>query len=449
MKFLIQTFGCQMNKLDSEIIASKLAACGWKPAEDEDTADLLLFNTCSVRARAEEKVYSRLGALRKLKADRPGVLIGVIGCMAQREAAEIRRRAPHIDLVCGPLNYHELEGALEQLRKTRKVPPSAGTPSKTAASDAQAFYEDRPASPQDDIPFHSYVCVMTGCDNRCSYCVVPDARGMEISRAPQEIVDECKRLADAGITWITLLGQNVTSYGKRFAGAGEPLKARLGDLIADVAGLDSIKRISFVTSHPSKVTNELLRAIRDTPKVSRYLHVPAQSGSDRVLKLMKRGYTGARYRELLAEARETVEGIEIVSDFIVGFPTETEDDFLQTESLVRDARFHRCFIFKYSSRPGTAASKMPDDVPTAVKMDRNQRLLRIQAEISRQRNVLMVGGTVEVLVEGEGKLRNGRMTGRTNANHIVNFAAPPKTVGEFVSVRITSATALSLSGEII
>lgn len=438
-KIFIQTFGCQMNKLDSELVLGRLIDAGYEEARNESEADVILFNTCSVRRHAEDRVYSRIGALRRVKQKRPGLIVGVIGCMAQSEGRALLQRSDVVDLICSPNRLTELPLLLRQVnggspvvaidsdRSASRGAVSIGTGRKTRARLA---------------PWHAYVAAMTGCDNFCSYCVVPRLRGAEISRPPAEIIEEVRRLADGGCKEITLLGQNVNSYG-----AGLTPRVTLADLLAMLDPIAGIERMSFVTSHPKDLTRDLLKAMATLPKVCEYLHVPPQSGSDRILKLMNRGYTSAHYRELLATAREIVPGIELAGDFIVGFPTETDDDFARTLTLLKDAEFVNCFVFKYSPRPNTAAAKLADDVPDDVKRTRNQALLDAQNEISLRKRRVLIGRTVEVLVEGISKRDPRRLTGRTRTNYIVHFESDKNLAGETARVRVTDATALALTGE--
>jgi tRNA-2-methylthio-N6-dimethylallyladenosine synthase len=439
-KVFIQTFGCQMNKLDSELVLERLIDAGYEEARDESEADVILFNTCSVRRHAEDRVYSRIGALRRMKARRPSLIIGVLGCMAQSEGRALIERSSVVDLICSPNRLKELPLLLQQVNGGE--PMVATDSGRSASRGAVSIGPDRKGRAR-SAPWHAYVAVMTGCDNFCSYCVVPRLRGEEISRPPAEIVDEVRRLADDGCKEVTLLGQNVNSYG-----AGLTPRVTLADLLAMLNPVAGLERISFITSHPKDFTRELLTAVASLPRVCEYLHVPPQSGSDRILKLMNRGYTAAHYRELVAMAREIVPGVELAGDFIVGFPTETEDDFAQTLALLNDAEFINCFVFKYSPRPNTAAAELADDVPEEVKRARNQALLDAQGEISLRKRRALIGRTVEVLVEGVSKRDPRRLTGRTRTNYIVHFESDKNLAGEIVNVRVNNATALSVSGDL-
>jgi tRNA-2-methylthio-N6-dimethylallyladenosine synthase len=430
----IVTFGCQMNRLDSELIADNLRASGFGRARGVEDADVILFNTCSVRQHAEERVYSRLGALQALKRKRPEVVVGVIGCMAQMHGEAVFERAPHVTLVCGTKGLSRLAEFIADVQKGMRV---------CATEKDGAPLVRRSASERLSKHF-AYVYIMRGCDNYCAYCVVPYARGPEESRPPAEIVAEVRALADDGCKEVTLLGQNVNSYGKGLAP-----KVGLADLLERLDAVPGLERIRFVTSHPKDMLREILRAVGRLKKVCEHLHMPAQSGADAVLKAMNRRYTSARYREIVAEARELIPGVAVASDFIVGFPAETAEDFEATERLMRDVRFQQSFVFKYSPRPRTAAAQRSDDVPQRVKAERNRRLLAVQEEISREEHAKLHGKDVEVLVEGPSKSDSSRLTGRARTNHIVIFPGPKSLAGRLVAVRVESSTPLTLFGQIV
>jgi len=430
-KVFLATFGCQMNKLDSELLLGTLLEEGWTSCGSPEEADLVVLNTCSVRRHAEEKVYSRLGLLRKIKEKRPGMRIAVVGCMAQSEKARILERAPGVDVVAGTSQMWRLGELLRAAASRRVLAVEPG--------DRAAVRRNPSARP---TPFQAYVAVSWGCDNRCSYCVVPSVRGAEVSRPMDDILDEVRGLADDGVKEVTLLGQNVDSYGKGLGGA-----ATLASLLEKADRIEGIERLRFVTSHPRDVTPELLDAVAKLPKVCEYLHLPAQSGSDRILDLMRRGYGSRRYREILDAARRTVPDIAISSDFIVGFPTETEEDFEATRRLLLEGDFANSFIFKFSPRPGTPAAEMPDDVPRRVKEERNRMLLDEQERTGARRNASRIGSLVEVLVEGASKRDAENLAGRTRDNSIVVFPAEEGiSPGELVEIGITDATALTLIG---
>jgi len=430
-----------MNKLDSELVLGRLASSDYRVVEDESEADVILFNTCSVRQHAEDKVYSHLGALKRLKEKRPGVIVGVLGCMAQKEGHSLAKLFGVVDLVCGPRRLAELPSLLEQCNGSG---PVVAVDRDRRSSHRAVSFEAGRATGCRPTRHHAYVAIMTGCDNFCSYCVVPYLRGAEVSRPPGDIVEEVRRLADDGCVEITLLGQNVNSYG-----TGLKPGVTLADLLAMFEPVEGIERVNFVTSHPKDLSRELMNAVASLPKVCEYLHVPPQSGSDRILKLMKRGYTSAHYRELLLMAREITPGVEIAGDFIVGFPTETEEDFACTLALLKAADFLNCFVFKYSTRPGTAAAELQDDVPMEVKRERNQALLKAQEETSLRKRRALIGSTVEALVEGPSKRDHSRLTGRTKNNCIVHFESAGDLAGRFVKVRIVSATPLAVSGDVV
>ncbi|MHC4915861.1 MAG: tRNA (N6-isopentenyl adenosine(37)-C2)-methylthiotransferase MiaB [Planctomycetota bacterium] len=438
--FYIHTFGCQMNVHDAETLAGLLRAAGFAAAASDSEADVVLIETCSVREHAEDRVWSLLGRLAQRKEHYPRTVIGVIGCMAEKERERIFRRAPCVDLVAGPGNLDRVPGILENL--------SVGAGLVLSGHDRHMEFPSS-AADRGAHPWSAYLAVSRGCSNACSYCIVPSVRGAEQSRPPTEIVDEARRLVDAGAVEITLLGQNVDAYGKDLGGAG-PDRPSLAGLIRELGGLEEngLRRLRFVTSHPRDMGEDLLRAMAEVPVVCPFLHVPAQSGSDRVLSAMRRGYDSARYREICAAARRVVPGVEIVSDFIVGFPGETGEDYAATERLVGEVRFQRIFGFRYSPRPGThAAESLEDDVPLEVKKDRLNRLFAVQTEISRAQNEALVGRTLEVLVEGPSARDPQRLTGRTRTWRIATFPDDGTPPGSLVDVKVTAATALSLAGD--
>ena len=433
-KVFIHAFGCQMNKLDAELALGALRRAGYEEAATPEEADVLLYNTCSVRAHAEERVYSNVGKLKSLKRRNPRLIIGILGCMAQKEGAKIFERLPHVDLVCGTREFPRIAELIEVARRR--------------ARHLLACNEDVPVSEAREISVRpnrrqAFLGIMRGCDNYCAYCVVPFVRGPEISRPIEEVVDEARRLADDGCREITLLGQNVNSYGKSFI----PSRNALADLLARLDKITGLARVRFVTSHPKDMSREILEAVRDLPTVCEHLHMPAQSGSGRVLAAMNRRYTARGYRDLVALARELVPGIAVASDFIVGFPGETEAEFDETAALVRDLRFQNSFIFKYSTRPGTAAAKLADDVPWEEKRRRNIALLEIQAAVNLEENRKYIGQEVEVLVEGPSHRDASRLTGRFGPTGSSSSRGPKTLAGELLRVRIESATALTLAGK--
>lgn len=432
-KVYIKTFGCQMNKLDSELSIGSLSKEGYTLVEDEGDADVVLLNTCSVRQKAEDKVYSLLGSLRKHKDRNPNLVIGVLGCMAQNEGKKIFKRMPHVNLVCGTRMFSKLPTLLEEI--------NGGNNRILAIDQDETVNFDRQVV-QRPNQYTAFVSVMRGCDNYCSYCIVPRVRGREFSRPVEDIVNEVKTLADDGCVEITLLGQNVNSYGKGLDG-----EINLATLLRKLDPVDGIERVRFVTSHPKDMTKDILEAVGELPKVCEHIHMPAQSGSDKVLKKMRRQYTSAYYRGLIEMAQTLAPDIKISSDFIVGFPDETEDDFEDTVSLMKDIRFQNCFIFKYSPRSGTAAAEFEDNVLEEEKKRRNHVLLNLQDEISAEENKNMIGTSVEVLVEGTSKTNKSKLTGRSRQNQIVIFRSPETQLGKLAKVNIVHSTDLTLFGE--
>ncbi|MFP4058132.1 MAG: tRNA (N6-isopentenyl adenosine(37)-C2)-methylthiotransferase MiaB [Candidatus Brocadiia bacterium] len=428
----VVTFGCQMNKLDSEAVAGQLLERGYVPVEEAGEADVVLIHTCSVRRHAEDKVWSLLGTLRRHKERRPGLVVAVAGCMAQREREAILERMPHVDVVCGTMELPRLPGLIAAAREGRG--PALAVAQRPDVR-VPRIVPRRPSR------FQAYVAVMRGCDNFCSYCVVPYVRGREHSRPPDEIEDEVRRLADDGCKEVTLLGQNVNSYGRSL---GDGLT--LAGLLRRLAPIGGLERLRFVTSHPKDATDELFQAMADLPPVCPYLHMPAQAGSNRVLRDMHRRYTREYYLERVAALRQRVPGAEVAGDFIVGFPGETEDEFEQTLDLVGRVEYLNCFVFKYSPRPGTRAAEMADDVPWETKRERNRRLLAVQEAIMARHQAAFVGRTVRVLVEGPSKRDPDNLTGRTPGNRIVAFPGEAKLAGEMVDVEVVDSTPLTLLG---
>ena len=438
-KFFIRTFGCQMNKLDSELVAASLLQAGFTLAATEEEANYLLFNTCSVRQHAEDRVYSRIGALKRRKKRQSDLIIGILGCMAQKEKGEILRRFPFVDLVVGTRELLRLGELLKEIDSRRAEPSTPSCKTQVVAVDESLPFHFTREVKRRPNKYEAYVSVMRGCDNFCSYCIVPFTRGPVVSRRWQEVVDEVKALLDDGCLEITLLGQSITSYKSP---TGEDLAALLG-LIAQKT---TVKRLRFITSHPRDLKEDVLRKVAELDALCEYLHLPAQSGADRILKAMNRGYTRREYLAKIELAHKIVPSIAIASDFILGFPGETEADFQATASLLREVGFQNSFIFKYSPRPLTAAGRLEDDVPEPVKKERHQILLAIQAEVSLAQNRSLIGKEVEILVQGPSKNNPNFFTGRTKTNQIVLFLADENTLGKFVKVVIEDATALTLRG---
>ncbi|MCL2710945.1 MAG: tRNA (N6-isopentenyl adenosine(37)-C2)-methylthiotransferase MiaB [Planctomycetaceae bacterium] len=385
-KFTIETLGCQMNVLDSELASAALVRAGFQQAESLADADVILYNTCSVREHAEDKVYSALGRLKNWKQEKPHRILGVLGCMAQKDQKLVFQRAPLVDFVLGPGRLDMLVETIVQLlhekpRPVKTVCASLHRATNEHAEVLESFRQYNPERMVQDVISPSLVRIMFGCDQFCSYCVVPFVRGPEQSRPPQDIVNEVQHLAGQGVTAITLIGQTVSSYqyqqGKQ--------QTRLADLLYQLSDITGIEQIDFVANYPQSIDDSLLQAVRDLPQVSKYLHIPAQSGSDAVLARMNRHYTATQYRELTDRIYGTIPGATMTSDFIVGFCGETDEDFEQTVDLVEYCRFRNSFIFKYSPRPGTKAAELfADDVPEDVKKYRNNRLLEVQIAISRR-----------------------------------------------------------------
>jgi len=427
----IITFGCQMNKLDSHILRGELVRAGFLLAEEPEQADIVLYNTCSVRAHAEDKVWSHLGAWRRRAEAEPAFVLGVIGCMAQRVSAEIVKRFPYVKLVCGTRAFTRAPDYLKRIL-------DGEGPIIDVAEDADVAFDRAPE--QRATPHSAFVSIMRGCDNFCTYCVVPYVRGRETSRPADEILLEAQALVARGVREITLLGQNVNSYRND--------AAQLPDLLARLDALDGLLRVRFVTSHPRDMSNEILDAVATLDKVCPHLHFPAQSGSDRILAAMNRGYTSDDYRNLAKRARTRIPDVALASDFIVGFPGETDADFQATLELVEEMRYQQAFIFKYSPRPGSKSADWPDDVPDAVKRERNQILLAAQRQVDTERRAALVGTDVEILVDGVSKQDAANMSGRTPQNDIVVFKSGATETGTLVRLRINDSTPLTLFGEL-
>jgi tRNA-2-methylthio-N6-dimethylallyladenosine synthase len=433
----LKTFGCQMNEYDSARMADVLReAGGYQTTDDPAEADLLLLNTCSVREKAQEKVFSLLGQWRILKRERPGLIIGVGGCVASQEGEGITERAPFVDLVFGPQTLHRLPTMIEQFRTAGRAVVDVSFP------EIEKF--DRLPEPRAHGAT-AFVSIMEGCSKYCTFCVVPYTRGEEVSRPLTQVMEEIGQLASQGVSEVTLLGQNVNAYRGELDGGGH---ADLAALIYHVAAVPGVERIRFTTSHPVEFRDSLVEAYRDVRKLASYLHLPVQSGADRILALMKRGHTALEYKQKIRRLREARPGISLSSDFIVGFPGETERDFEDTMRLIEDVGFDQSFSFIYSRRPGTPAAALPDDVPHAVKQ---ARLERLQAHIDANALAIsraMVGSVQRVLVERPAKKDARQLAGRTENNRWVNFDGPASLIGRFVDVTITEALPNSLRGRL-
>jgi tRNA-2-methylthio-N6-dimethylallyladenosine synthase len=436
-KVFIRTFGCQMNEYDSDKMSDVLAAAeGFEKTSDPAQADLILFNTCSVREKAQEKVFADLGRVRALKQAKPGLMIGVGGCVASQEGEEIVRRAPFVDLVFGPQTLHRLPELLAQRRATGEPQVDISFP------EIEKFDHLPPARVEGASAF---VSIMEGCSKYCSFCVVPYTRGEEVSRPLVDILAEVRHLANGGVMEVTLLGQNVNAYRGELPD-GTPADFAL--LLAQVSKVEGIERIRYTTSHPLEFTQRLIDAYTKLPKLVSHLHLPVQSGSDRILSAMKRAYTSLEYRSIIRRLRAARPEISLTTDFIVGFPGETEADFEATMKLVEDIRFDGAFSFIYSARPGTPAASLQDETPHALKLARLQRLQARLQELYDGYSQDMVGTRQRVLVEGLSRKDAADVAARTENNRVVNFTAPAALIGRYVEVDITYAYPHSLRGRL-
>lgn len=425
-----------MNDHESETLAGLLADAGHRAVFSEDEADLVLFNTCAVRHKAEQKAYSEIGRLRKVKERRPDIIIGVGGCMAQSEGRAVFSRAPFVDLVFGTKSLSEVPDMVRRVSEDRRRIVST-----SMDEDPESVREFYSHAKGDGVK--AFVTVMQGCDNFCSYCIVPFVRGREVSRPSADIVEEVRRLSEDGVREVTLLGQNVNSYGLK-GGDG----ADFAELVRRVALLPDISRIRFTTSHPKDLSDGLIGLFASEPKLMAHLHLPLQSGSDRILKAMNRGYGVERYFGLVERLRAACPDIALTADMIVGFPGETEEDFRATLAAMERVRFDNLFSFKYSPRTGTAAERLKEQVPEDVKEDRLARLHEVQRVHTLEINRNLIGQTTPVLAEGVSKSGGGQMTGRTPGNKVINFRGGPELAGATVRVVVTEAYANSLMGKL-
>jgi tRNA-2-methylthio-N6-dimethylallyladenosine synthase len=434
-KVHVITYGCQMNEYDSERVAGLLKERSWELTERESEADLILVNTCAIREKAEEKVFSKLGQLRVLKARKPELIVGVMGCMAQLHREAILSKAPGVELVFGSPAIARVGELVERVRRTRRPVVETG----------EAPLVKITVKPADAPRLKSYVTVMEGCEKHCTFCVVPVTRGRQRSHPPAAVLAEVRGLAVEGCREVTLLGQTVEMYGRDLQPATD-----LAALLEQVNEVEGITRIRFTTSNPFNFTTRLIRAIRDLPKVCEWVHLPLQSGSDMVLARMNRSYTRERYLDLVAELRATVPDVALSTDLIVGFPGETEEDFAQTVDVVERVAYDNVFVFRYSPRPGTPAATLADQVPLTVKAERNSRLLEVAARMAASRSHRLCGRTVEVLVDGQARKNAAQLQGRTRCNRVVNFDAHEAVaVGDVVPVRITEVLPHSLRGTVV
>lgn len=433
----LETFGCQMNENDSERMLGLLKGLSYTRTKDPSEADLILINTCSIRDKAEQKVYSILGRFKSLKKERPGLVIGVAGCVAQQEGERLLKRAPHLDIVFGPHNVHKLRELLLQADTGRKVVLTEQT--------GEINPEEYGIEPV-ELEEKAFVSIMRGCNNFCSYCIVPYTRGREVSRLSADILREIEGLVEKGVKEVTLLGQNVNSYG---TGGGGDIS--FPELLRKVCRVEGLSRVRFITSHPKDISDELIHLFGEEPKLCRHVHLPVQSGSDGVLAAMGRGYSVEEYLSKVSLLKRLYPEMAITTDIIVGFPGESEADYEATMSLLRTVRFDNIFSFMYSPRPGTTAAGLPDQIPLEARSERLRRLQEEQKDITSERMKALLGRTLDVLVEGESKTDAYELSGRTSCNRIVNFPAPAglkANPGSLIEVTITEAYQNSLRGEV-
>lgn len=435
-KLYIQTYGCQMNQYDSERIARVMSRVNYTLTDRVEIADLILLNTCSVRDKAEQKVYSALGRWKDLKQENEHIVIGVGGCVAQQEGEGLLKRVPHLDLVFGTHNVHKLPELVKQVQSLRK---RAVETSFYREPSYMEDLEDRPSVQG----AKGFVTIMQGCNKVCSFCIVPHVRGPEVSRPSTKIVAEVKALAERGVKEVMLLGQNVNSYGQTLTG-----EVSFAELLSQVNDVEGLKRIRFTTSHPQDLSPELIEAYTTLEKLCEHLHLPVQSGADSVLARMRRGYTRRQYLDRISSLRACCPEVALSTDIIVGFPGESDQEFQETLELLNEVKYDEIFSFTYSPRPQTVSAKIhDDDVPEPVKKDRLKKVQQLQQTIALSKNRGKIGQIEEILVEGKARLKNGQVMGRTRTNRIVNLAGSENLVGSFVNVRITGATANSLLGE--
>jgi tRNA-2-methylthio-N6-dimethylallyladenosine synthase len=435
--FYLETFGCQMNVVDSERIAALLGGIGYQQVEKPDQADLILLNTCAVRDKAVRKAYGHLGRFKPLKVRNPSLILGMGGCIAQQEGKELLDEFPYLDLVFGTHNVHRLPELVQQVADKRV------RCEETDFLDRETRLQLFPSRTGEEA-FTRFVTVMQGCDNFCSYCVVPYVRGREISRPSAEVLAEIRDLAGQGVREVTLIGQNVNSYGIKEDG-----ELSFAELLEQVNGVDGIERIRFTTSHPKDLSDELIDCFGRLHKLCKHLHLPVQCGSDNILQAMNRGYSRERYLDIVKRLKEVCPDIKLTTDIIVGFPGETEADFAETMSLLEEVRYAEIYSFIYSPRKGTTAAEMSDETPGDVKQQQFDRMLVMQQAISRQIWEADVDTIQEILVEGESKMGEGQLFGRSTWNRIVNFSGPAELAGQLVQVKITKSYRNSLLGELL
>lgn len=435
-RVLMEVFGCQMNVVDAELVLGRFRKLAFEETQDYDAADVIVFNTCSVRGHAEDRVISRLGALREWKKAKANRVLAVMGCMAQREARDIRRRLPHVDLITGTKDFPKLPELAQRVRAGEGpfiVIDGAERP------DVERLPTTRPK------PFQAYVTIMRGCNRPCTYCIVPTVRGREISRPLDEVVDEVKALVDEGVVEVCLLGQTVNAYdGQR------PGEVTLGTLLRRLDAITGLARLRFITSHPTDFNDDTFAAMAENSRLDRFLHMPIQSGSDRMLRAMRRGYTVDKYRRIVDRVRASIPDMQIGCDWIVGFPGETEVDHQESLAVCEEMRFSQSFVFKYSPRPGTvSAESMVDDVDNDTKKRRNNELLDVQARVSLTSHQALVGRELDVLFEGKSRLDDTKWAGRDPAHRIVCVEDDRLREGVFARVRIERCSALTLFGSVV
>lgn len=432
--YKIVTYGCQMNENDSEKLAGMLSSMGYCPIEDEEQADLIILNTCSVRENADMKVFGNLGHYKPLKKKNPNLILAVCGCMMQQNeiVERIRKKYPQVDLVFGTHNIHKFPELLANAQQSPRIVVDVW-------EDGGEIIESVPIERK--YKHKAFVTIMYGCNNFCSYCIVPYTRGRERSREPEKIMEEVAQLAQDGCKEITLLGQNVNSYGKALK---NPIS--FAELLKKLNEIRGIERIRFMTSHPKDLSDELILAMKECDKVCEHIHLPFQAGSNRILKIMNRKYTKESYLRLIEKLKEVIPNIAITTDIIVGFPGETEEDFKDTLDIVERVKFDSAFTFLYSIRKGTPAAKMENQISDEIKHKRFNRLLELQHSISGRKNALLKNKIVEVLVDGTSKNDEEKMSGRTRTNKLINFIGDKKAIGEIVQVKITSPRTWSLNG---
>ncbi|HYZ13830.1 MAG TPA: tRNA (N6-isopentenyl adenosine(37)-C2)-methylthiotransferase MiaB [Actinomycetota bacterium] len=435
-RYLLRTFGCQMNEHDSERIAGLLTADGYVPTDQAVDASVVVFNTCAVRENADNRLYGNLGHLRPLKEKNPRMRIVVAGCLAQKDGGSIQRRAPWVDVVIGT---HALPGLLDLLHRAEIDGPQLDVREQT-----ETFPSALPALRE--VEHHAWVSIAVGCDNACTFCIVPLVRGPQLSRPIGDILAEVQALGRRGVVEVTLLGQNVNTYGRDLTVPDSPRRPLFAELLRAVNDVDGLRRIRFTSPHPHDFTPDVIDAMADSDKVCEHIHFPLQSGSDRVLRVMRRSYRRERYLGWLDRIRAAIPQVAVSTDIIVGFPGETEDDFEDTLDVVARARFDQAYTFQYSPRPGTTAAAMPDQLPKDVVQARFDRLVALQQEISLERMREQVGTTVEILVEGTG--RKGRLQGRTRTNRVVHLDGD-HAPGTFLDTRIVAARSHHLEGELV